>query len=120
MKCIAVDNDEQKVMHCLHNAEIYNCKDNIRGITTDFLNIKPSDIPEFVAEEKKAIFLSPNWGGHVYNEIQSYSVDCVFPPIRETMKCLKLSQNIILYLPRNSDIKELVEMIAKMYSKYTD
>lgn len=49
-KCVAIDIDESRVQHCLHNAGIYNCADRVEGITADFLNIKPSDIPNFVEE----------------------------------------------------------------------
>lgn len=90
------------------------------GITADFTSIKPSDIPNFADEPQKAIFLSPNWGGHSYLCVESYSVDYIFPPIWDILKCLKLSSNLILYLPKNTNIKELINTIAKMYYKYTD
>lgn len=50
--CVAIDIDEQRVQHCLHNAAIYNCQDSVVGITADFTNIKPGDIPNYVDEPK--------------------------------------------------------------------
>jgi hypothetical protein len=117
---VAVDIDASKVSHCLHNASIYNCQSKITGVTADFTNIKPSDIPNFVDEPKKAVFLSPNWGGHSYLNFEKYSIDYIFPPMRDILKCLKLSPNIMLYLPRNTNIKEMISTLAKMYQKYTD
>ncbi len=70
-----------------------------------------------MTEEKRAIFLSPNWGGFSYLNLQNYSVDNTFPPFRDILKTsLKLSKNLILYLPKNTDIRELLTIITKMYS----
>lgn len=87
-------------------------------MNSDFLKMKNSDFPEFNKDGKGVLFLSPSWGGQSYHDLQSYSVDYCFPPLKECLKQLKLTTNLILYLPKNTDIKELVQLLSKMYAKY--
>jgi trimethylguanosine synthase len=114
---ICSDLDETKVHHTIQNCEIYNCQENVEGITTDFLEL-PSKLKSLDPNEDIAVFLSPPWGGESYGTLDVYTLDCMFPSFRDILKAsLKLSTNLAIYLPRNTDIKELTTTLSKMFAQ---
>jgi hypothetical protein len=59
------------------------------------------------------VFLSPPWGGTGYNLLQKYTLNYIYPSFDEIMKkALEFSPNLILFLPRNTDIDELCSMMG--------
>ena len=76
-----------------------------------------SDFPDLNKTDNNVLFLSPSWGGQSYHDLKTYSVDFCFPPLRDCLKQIKLTSNLIIYLPKNTDIKELIDTISKMYAK---
>jgi predicted RNA methylase len=127
-KVYAVDIDEKKIELCKNNAEVYNCnQEKIEFINSDYLNIKNN--PSYSNLKSDCVFLSPPWGGMDYSKTEKYSLKkWVYPDISEIIKTsLEISQNLIFYLPRNTDIQELFSLISdvisqneKIYSKYKD
>lgn len=99
--------------------EEYNKNNNIEFYKTDFFKFKypPIDKEEQKKEEPRftredVVFLSPPWGGVAYSEdsawslakCQPYSIQSIVKHARKTY-----SNNIILYLPRNLDLDELMK-----------
>ena len=71
--------------------------------------------PEEIGEKIDYVFLSPPWGGPEYKNDGVYSLKkWITPDIDKIIqKSFKMSKNIILYLPRNTDLKELANIIYK-------
>ena len=59
-KVYAIDISKSKLDLCKNNCEVYNCKNNIEFIHSDFLEMKNKIKADY-------IFLSPPWGGTEYN-----------------------------------------------------
>ena len=50
--------------------------------------------------------------------METYSVDYIFPGFREIVKqALKFTSNLAIYLPRNTDIKELVTNLSRVFAQ---
>lgn len=86
-----------------HNATIYGVQDKIEFIVGDYFNL---------AEGLKAdvVFLSPPWGGPDYMRNEIYDLEKSLQPasaskLMETTR--KITSSIALYLPRNSNTKQL-------------
>lgn len=106
-RVIAIDIDPKKVEMAKHNASIYGVADRIEFIVGDFLQLASS----FKAD---IVFLSPPWGGPQYLKQEVYDIEKSILPVPAS-KLIKISrqisQNIAIYLPRNSNTHQLV-MIA--------
>ena len=108
-KVIANDLFSEKINMTKNNTKIYNCPNNIIYYTQDFLKLNLNN------EKVDYVFLSPPWGGPEYKNETIYSLKkWITPDIDKIIqKSFKISQNIILYLPRNTDLEELADIIYK-------
>lgn len=96
---IAVDIDPQKIQRARHNSSIYGVADKIEFIVGDFISLAGT-------LRADAVFLSPPWGGPSYLKQQIYELDEALQPVpfTELMNCAKkISNNIGIFLPRNSN-----------------
>ena len=109
-KVIANDLFIEKINMTKNNTKIYNCPDNIEYYSQDFLKLN-------IGKNIKIdyIFLSPPWGGPEYKNEFAYSLKkWITPDIDKIIeKCFKYTKNIILYLPRNTDLEELAHILNK-------
>jgi hypothetical protein len=65
--------------------------------------------PENRKQYFDAVFLSPPWGGTGYNLLEEYSLEHIYPQFEEIIrKSLEFSGNLMLFLPRNTSIEELI------------
>jgi len=119
--CIGNDFDTVKVQYTLHNAGIYSVCDKIQVLHKDYLELQQSD---FTFPKVDAIFLSPPWGGTSYNLLQEYSLSHIYPDFTQViMKSLEFSSNLMLFLPKNTSIEELVQYLlpfTRQFNKPTD
>ena len=108
-KVIANDLFIEKINMTKNNTRIYNCPNNIEYHSVDFLKLNLNE------EKIDYIFLSPPWGGPDYKNDSVYSLKkWITPDIDKIIqKSFKMCKNIILYLPRNTDLKELADIIYK-------
>ena len=108
-KVIANDLFIEKINMTKNNTKIYNCPNNIIYYSEDFLKLNLNE------EKIDYVFLSPPWGGPEYKNDNVYSLKkWITPDIDKIIeKSFKITKNIILYLPRNTDLKELAEIIYK-------
>lgn len=84
----------------------------------DFLALdKVKDFGELV----DLVFISPPWGGTSYSKDLVYDLDHIKPNFREILrKALLLANNVVLFLPRNTNLKQLEELLLSYDSLYSD
>ncbi len=71
--------------------------------------IFPSHIPNPAID---AVFLSPPWGGTGYNLLNEYTLDLIFPDFGLLIaKSLQFSSNLMLFLPRNTSVDDLIQRL---------
>uniref|UniRef100_A0A1B0CL39 Trimethylguanosine synthase n=3 Tax=Lutzomyia longipalpis TaxID=7200 RepID=A0A1B0CL39_LUTLO len=86
-----------------HNAAVYGVQDRIEFIVGDFVAM---------ADTLKAdvVFLSPPWGGPQYSKEETYDLEKSLIPLPASelfAKCQKITENIAMFLPRNSNTQQL-------------
>ncbi|XP_025831389.1 trimethylguanosine synthase [Agrilus planipennis] len=103
-KVIAIDIDPKKIQLARNNAEVYNVADRIEFVIGDFFHL---------ADKLKGdvVFLSPPWGGPSYLNLPDYDLEKFLQPkplseVLETAR--KITENVALFLPRNSNIFPLL------------
>ncbi|CAD2099638.1 trimethylguanosine synthase, putative [Plasmodium vinckei] len=110
---IASDINLNRLKQCQHNCEFYNR--NIDYILCDFFNI----VNHFRENVIDVVFLSIPWGGPSYKKKNKFDLKnkeknlCVHTCLKESMK---LTKNIIIYLPRNVCINDLY-FLFKTYKR---
>uniref|UniRef100_A0A182PK87 Trimethylguanosine synthase n=1 Tax=Anopheles epiroticus TaxID=199890 RepID=A0A182PK87_9DIPT len=102
-KVIAIDIDPRKIEMAKHNAAVYGVADRIEFIVGDFIQL---------ADRLQAdvVFLSPPWGGPGYLKDEVYDLEQSLLPVPATQlmeAAQRVSKNIALYLPRNSNTQQL-------------
>ena len=117
-KIYAIDIDKPRLDICRNNCKVYNCKDNIEFILSDFLLMENS--PTFI-NKADYIFLSPPWGGVKYKNTDVYSIkNLMTPSIYDIVRVsLNVSKKIMFYLPRTLLLEELFEIVSEILNKNT-
>ena len=65
-----------------------------------------------------AVFVSPPWGGTGYNLMEEYALEHVFPDFDCIIdKATEYSQNLMLFLPKNTCISDLLTRLSKFQNK---
>ena len=101
--------DPVKVEYTKHNAAVYGTVPHI--IQGDYLKLTAADLG---GKHINAVFLSPPWGGTGYNLLASYTLDNIYPDFDKIIgKSLEFSKNILLFLPRNTSITDLVNRLLE-------
>uniref|UniRef100_A0A182NDK1 Trimethylguanosine synthase n=1 Tax=Anopheles dirus TaxID=7168 RepID=A0A182NDK1_9DIPT len=100
---IAIDIDPRKIEMAKHNATVYGVADRIDFIVGDFMQL---------AGRLRAdtVFLSPPWGGPGYLKEEVYDLEQSLLPVPATQlmeAAQRVSKNVALYLPRNSNTQQL-------------
>jgi len=103
---------KKKLDMCKNNCKVYHCKDNIKYIQSDFLEMKNKIKADY-------IFLSPPWGGTEYKNSEVYSIKkFMYPDITEIVRVsLNVADNNIFFLPRNLDLDELLIYVQLLEMK---
>ena len=106
--------DPLKSEYARHNAAIYGAENNVQIINKDFLALNIGDI-QFPAERHgnlDVIYMSPPWGGLGYNLVPEYSLAYLYPDFKKVIrKALEFSRNLIIFLPKNTSVEELIEYL---------
>lgn len=127
--CVAADIDLQKIEYAHHNSQIYQVKeqDQIQLVHSDFLKLTQHmamPLYKFPDNRKQAfdcVFISPPWGGVGYQQLEEYSLKHIYPEIdRILMKALSFSGNLMLFLPRNTSIEEIIDRCLYYHDAFTD
>ncbi|XP_076029932.1 trimethylguanosine synthase 1 isoform X2 [Oratosquilla oratoria] len=103
---IAIDIDKAKIEIARHNAKVYGVADRIEFIVGDFFQLAPT-------LKADVVFLSPPWGGPEYlsspvYDLANLSGDITASRLMEAAH--KISHNVALFLPKNTNIKQLLCM----------
>ncbi|VVA99216.1 unnamed protein product [Arabis nemorensis] len=102
---VAIEIDPVKVEFAMNNAMVYGVANRVDFIVGDFIQLAPS-------LKGDVLFLSPPWGGPMYNKVESYKMDMLKP--RDGYSLFKIAQsitpNIIMFLPRNVDLAQVEEL----------
>ena len=109
-KTIAVELDPIRIEMLKTNAEIYGVLNNIQFIQGDFLEVASQESPIEV------VFMSPPWGGPDYVKSKKYDLFAMITPaISQIMEtCNKITQNVVLYLPRTAHPAQIVQLFKHM------
>lgn len=101
---IAIDIDPKKIEMARHNAKIYGVEDKIDFLVGDFFDLVESIKADIV-------FLSPPWGGPSYMKYDTtYDLEEMLLPVSASKlmeATRKITQDIVMYLPRNSNTNQL-------------
>lgn len=110
-KVLAVDLDHSKLKILQNNAEIYGVFPNITLFHSNFLK---------ASQKVDVIFASPPWGGPSYIHSAKFNFNNIKPSFSSILqKCSELSENFIIYLPKNLDPIDLIEEIKQSGIKIT-
>ena len=107
-RVLAIDIDPVKLEMAKHNAKIYKVAHKIEFILGDFLQL--ASCGHLKAD---VVFLSPPWGGPKYKNKKEFDIEKYLLPVKasELMSVSRnVSENVALFLPRNSDIKQIVKL----------
>lgn len=102
---IAIDIDPRKIALARNNARVYGVQDRIEFIIGDFLHLANSH-----RLKADVVYLSPPWGGPSYLSLPSYDLEEMLLPVPYSVlmqTAAKVSQNIALFLPRNSNTHDI-------------
>lgn len=107
---IAIDVDPKKIEMARHNAKIYGVQDKIEFIVGNYFNL----VDKLKAD---VVFLSPPWGGPTYMKHDTiYDLEESLLPVPASKlmsETRKITSNIAVYLPRNSNTKQLAILAGK-------
>ncbi|KAI3660111.1 hypothetical protein MP638_002453 [Amoeboaphelidium occidentale] len=109
-KVIAIDINPDRIELARHNAKVYGVDDKIEFVCADYFEY----LKYLLANNIKIdiVFLSPPWSGPHYNQTRFYSLDQVEPLNGWDLftQTRQLSQNIIYFLPRNTNIQDFFQL----------
>ncbi|KAI9756378.1 MAG: uracil DNA glycosylase [Chaenotheca gracillima] len=110
-KVIAIEKDPQVLQCAKHNAALYGVGDDIEWIEGDCFEVLLTIPAE--TRSRSAVFASPPWGGQSYRSEEVFDLSSMQPySVKQLYDALsKVSQNLVLYLPRSSDLEQLAEFV---------
>lgn len=109
--------DETKIAYCKNNCKIYEVS-NYKVCHRDYLEATAED---FDNKTINAVFLSPPWGGVGYTQMHKYKFEYMHPNFNDTLsKSLEFSKNLILYIPRNTDVTEICSVLSIYANKMSE
>ena len=104
----------------LNNAKVYGLVENrdFQLIQRDFLHLAEVSDGEINFPESNqqfdVAFLSPPWGGSGYNLLPEYTLSHIYPEFAKIInKATKYSENLMLFLPRNTSIQDLIQRLVR-------
>ncbi|CDW83976.1 had-superfamily subfamily iia cecr5 containing protein [Stylonychia lemnae] len=120
--CIATELDKDRAKYADYNCKKYKVNQKVDVTQGAFLELKISKYLDKVNPEKQvAFFFDPPWGGLDYKDVESkMKVNDFEPyPFKKTLiKAIEMSPNLMLKLPINMDIDDLIYEISDCYLRY--
>ena len=106
---IAIDIDQSRLDAAFGNASIYGRDHRIQFVHGDFFK-HAEDFGQV-----DAVFLSPPWGGPTYKDAPYDIFTMMTPDVTKIIEmCSQITKNIIFYVPRNIDPRQLIELFKYM------
>lgn len=105
----AVERDAKTLACAKHNAEVYGVAKKIFWIQGDIFDVLKVRLK--ASAKNAVIFGSPPWGGPSYTEHDVFDLSYMEPyNFAHLYDCFsKLTEHVVLYLPRTSDLRQLVK-----------
>lgn len=106
----AIEKDPRALMCAKHNAEIYGVAKKIWWIGGDCFDILKKRLAG--TGKNAVVFGSPPWGGPGYISDAVFKLESMQPYNLQTLHSAftKLTKEVVLFLPRTSDLNELAEL----------
>lgn len=118
---VGVDISSTNIACCEQNARVYGTK-NIHFVKGDWRGFQESldwvpEGVELVNGKFDVVFSSPPWGGPAVNKHESFDLHKMRPfNIREIVTSMKkVSDNIFLFIPKNSNLDHIREVVRELY-----
>ncbi|KAI9730089.1 MAG: hypothetical protein M1834_006081 [Cirrosporium novae-zelandiae] len=108
-----VEKDPAVLACAKHNAEIYGVSDLITWYEGDCFEVLDGPLKD--TGEYAVVFASPPWGGPGYRSDEIFNLTTMQPYSLEQLyrAYAKLTPDIILYLPRTSDLRQLAKYASE-------
>ncbi|KAK3690974.1 putative diacylglycerol O-acyltransferase tgs1 [Vermiconidia calcicola] len=105
----AVEKDPKVLACAKHNAEVYGVAKKIWWIEGDVFKALGKQLKALA--KNAVVFGSPPWGGPSYTDFEVYDLGVMQPYSLENLykSFSALTREIVLYLPRTSDVRQLVK-----------
>eukprot|EP00924_Labyrinthula_sp_SR-Ha-C_P011371 snap_masked-scaffold_36-processed-gene-2.81-mRNA-1 protein AED:0.16 eAED:0.16 QI:0/-1/0/1/-1/1/1/0/349 len=111
-RVIGVEMDAKRISYAQNNAKIYKVENYLEFIQANVLNIY-QNLVSFV----DVVFMSPPWGGPEYKDQKTFNLHSVLISgvslFDLILKVLKAFENVVVFLPRNLDEDQILELAAK-------
>lgn len=114
-KCIGVDFNQENLYCTENNCYVYGVEESTELIFGDWTNIEEETM-NYLQEEVDFVFASPPWGGTGYKNKDSFDLNYLLPfPIKKLLTSFfKISKNVCLFLPRNSNLLQLSQVTKEL------
>ncbi|CCH40503.1 hypothetical protein BN7_36 [Wickerhamomyces ciferrii] len=118
-KVIALDINDDNLYCTKKNCEIYGVGDKVECVQADWIKMIDTEYYQYLKDEVDLVFCSPPWGGPAYKGKDFFDLDLLLPlPIKELLISFKeISSNIVLFLPRNSNLERLSEVTREVFGE---
>ncbi|CAN6606734.1 hypothetical protein TRVA0_003S01904 [Trichomonascus vanleenenianus] len=111
--------DMETCEHAMNNAQVYEVDQTIEFHHEDFFRLTKESLGvEGYSDEEIVLFCSPPWGGQSYKR-EVWDLNCEEEggeklPINKLMtKAAELAANFCLFLPKSSDLTQIVALLPK-------
>ena len=114
-KVYGVDSSLEHLYCTFRNAQAYNVEDRVWLKYGDWPTL--SRKRRFEKVRVDCVFSSPPWGGPEYLRSETYDLEKALCPqgLKETLAgLLRVSENVVLFLPRNSDLSQLSQVTREL------
>ncbi|KAI9834938.1 MAG: hypothetical protein M1819_002661 [Sarea resinae] len=110
-RVFAVEKDPEVLKCAKHNADIYGVANKIWWIEGDCFDVLKKRLAALGKES--VIFASPPWGGPGYSSDEVFCLSTMQPYSLQHIhgSLSKISKDLVLYLPRTSDLRQLAMMV---------
>ncbi|KAM3125064.1 hypothetical protein CJJ07_001974 [Candidozyma auris] len=119
---VGIDISSTNITCCEHNARIYGRHKNTHFIRGNWKELQNSlewvpDAVELYNGKFDVVFSSPPWGGPAVNKQEHFDLNTMKPfNLREIVTSMKkVSDNIFLFIPKNSDLSQIRELTRELY-----
>lgn len=109
-RIFAIEKDDATLKCAKHNAYVYGVEKKIWWIKGDCFDVMKKQLKTL--GKQVVIFGSPPWGGPGYRSDDVFNLETMQPySLRKLYNDFrKISKEVVLYLPRTSDLNEVAEL----------
>jgi len=115
-RVIAIDINDDNLYCTKKNCEVYGVMNNVELKQADWTKLLGTDYFQSLSDQVDLVFSSPPWGGPGYKGKEFFDLNLLQPmPIKELLvSFFKISPNVVLFLPRNSNLEQLAQVTNEL------